>query len=92
MMSLTHHAQIRLQQRGIPSFVIDRLLDVGCHQHDHRGGTVIYFDHRSRDQLRRESIKNDFKKLERHLDVYAVVGIDGSVVTVGHRTHRINRS
>lgn len=26
------------------------------------------------------------------LDVYAVVDKDGAVVTVGHRTHRINRN
>jgi hypothetical protein len=28
--------------------------------------------------------------MESHLDAYAVIGMDGAIVTVGHRTRRIN--
>ncbi|MBK9447303.1 MAG: hypothetical protein IPO00_15200 [Betaproteobacteria bacterium] len=35
---------------------------------------------------------SDYRRYENKLDAYAVVGNDGSVVTVGHRTRRIPRS
>jgi hypothetical protein len=92
MFSITHHAQARLQQRGIPSTVIENLLDFGRQAHDHRGSTIVYFDHRARRSLQRQLPLECFRRLEPHLDAYAVLGSDGIVVTVGHRTQRINRS
>ena len=91
MLPITHHAQTRLQQRGIPSVVVERLLDFGRQAHDHRGGTIVFFDHRARNTLRRQIASDSFKQIESHLDTYAVLGADGVVVTVGHRTQRINR-
>ena len=88
---LTVHARSRLQQRGIPAPVLDCLLAYGRKVHDHRGGEVIFFDHHSRAQLRRERGDAAFKQLETKLGTYAVLAGDGSVVTVGHRTKRINR-
>jgi hypothetical protein len=32
-----------------------------------------------------------YKRIESHLDAYAVVADTGEVITVGHRTRRINR-
>lgn len=92
MLPITYHAQTRLQQRGIPPFVVEKLLDYGRQMHDHRGGSVLYFDHRARKQLQRQLPRDNFRRIERHFDAYAVVGSDGSIVTVGHRTHRINRN
>jgi hypothetical protein len=92
MLSITNHAQTRLQQRGIPPLVIENLLDFGRQMHDHRGGTVLYFDHRARRYLQRQLPRENFRRIESHLDAYAVVASDGSIVTVGHRTHRINRN
>ena len=91
MLPITHHAQARLQQRGIPPVVVERLLDFGRHTHDHRGGTIVFFDHRARSTLRRQMASDSYKRIESHLDTYAVLGADGMVVTVGHRTQRINR-
>lgn len=91
MLPITHHAQARLQQRGIPAAVVERLLDFGCQTYDHRGGTIVFFDHRARKTLRRQMASDSYKRIEPHLDTYAVLGADGMVVTVGHRTHRINR-
>lgn len=88
---LTEHARSRLQQRGIPALVLDCLLTYGRKLHDHRGGEVIFFDRESRSQLRRERGDAVFKRLETKLDTYAILGGDGCVVTVGHRTKRINR-
>ena len=92
MISMTHHAQSRLQQRGIPPAIVENLLDFGHETHDHRGSRIVYFDHRARAQLRLQIGADSYKRVERHLDAYAVVGGDGSVITVGHRTQRINRN
>jgi len=91
MLSMTHHAQSRLQQRGIPHAIVENLLDFGHEAHDHRGSQIVYFDHYARAQLRRQVGSDSYKRMERYLGAYAVVGSDGSVITVGHRTHRINR-
>jgi hypothetical protein len=88
---LTDHARSRLQQRGIPTPVLDCLLEYGRKVHDHRGGEVIFFDHQSRAQLRRDRGDAVFKQMETKLGTYAVLAGDGSIVTVGHRTKRINR-
>lgn len=89
--SLTSHARARLQQRGISSQVLDCLLLFGRKIHDHQGGQIIYFDRQARERLRRQSGPAHFKVLESKLDAYAVIGPDGAVLTVGHRTKRINR-
>ena len=91
MLSMTHHAQARLQQRAIPHPVLECLLDYGRKIHDHRGGELVFFDRNARDRLRRDHGDALFKKLETKLDAYAVIDEDGVVLTVGHRTKRINR-
>lgn len=91
MLSMTHHAQARLQQRGIPSSVVESLLDFGQEAHDHHGSRIVYFDQRTRQQLRRQVGLEFYKRIESHLDAYAVVADTGEVITVGHRTRRINR-
>jgi hypothetical protein len=90
-MPLTDHARARLQQRGIPESVLESLLDFGREVHDHHGSAIVYFDHRARGLLLRAFGRDTYKRLESHLDAYAVVAGDGSVVTVGHRTRRISR-
>ncbi|MBN8518570.1 MAG: hypothetical protein J5X22_12060 [Candidatus Accumulibacter sp.] len=91
MLQITHHAQARLQQRGIPANVVENLLAFGRHAYDHWGGTILFFDHKARNQLRRQIANESYKQIESHLDTYAVLGADGVIVTVGHRTQRINR-
>ena len=96
MQQITNHAQARLQQRGIPEIIVDSLLEYGREVHDHRGSTILYFDSRTKlqlEQLLRHSLSHQtLGSLESHLDAYVVLGRDGAVVTVGHRTKRINRS
>lgn len=91
MLMMTLHAQARLQQRGIPPTVVESLLDFGHEAHDHRGSRIIHFDHRARQQLRRQVGTESYKRIEPHLDAYAVVADTGEVIIVGHRTRRINR-
>lgn len=91
LLQITDHARARLQQRGIPLPVLDCLLNFGKKVHDHHGAEILFFDHQARNQIRRTYGEDDFKRLESRLDTYAVIGSDGAVLTVGHRTKRINR-
>ena len=91
MLTLTKHARARFQQRGISQDVLIELIDFGEEIHDHRGGSVVYFDQRARDRLRRNRGGEEYRRLESHLNAYAVIGREGQVVTVGHRTRRLFR-
>jgi hypothetical protein len=91
MQQITNHAQTRLQQRGIPEIIVDSLLEYGREIHDHRGATILYFDKHVRQLLRDSLSHQSLRNLESHLDTYAVLDRDGAVITVGHRTKRINR-
>lgn len=92
MLPMTHHAQARLQQRGIPHSVLENLLEFGREAHDHRGCQIFYFDRRARKELKQHVGQETFRRVESQLGAYAVLGSDGTVVTVGHRTHHINRN
>ena len=91
MPSLTQHAQTRMQQRGIRPTTLNTLLDYGAYSHDHRGATIVYFDKKAKRRLLRDSGREVYRVMEKQLNAYAVVGIDGAVVTVGHRDKRITR-
>jgi hypothetical protein len=82
---LTSHARARMQQRGISPAVLDVLLEYGREAHDHRGCLIVRFDKRSRRRAARALGRELFRRVERHLGAYAVIGPDDAVVTVGHR-------
>ena len=86
--SLTTHARVRMQQRGIPPAVLQALLDYGREAHDHRGCRIVQFDKRSRRRAARELGAPLYRGLERYFGAYAVVGEDDAVITVGHRVGR----
>ena len=90
-MNLTLHAQLRMQQRGIPRQAIGYVLAYGRVSHDHRGGCVVWLDKRSRARLNREEGRQVVRRLDKHLDAYVVTDTEGTVVTVGHRYRRIRR-
>ena len=90
-MNLTQHARLRMQQRGIPRQAIDYVLAYGRVSHDHHGGRVVWLDKRSKARLRWEEGEQLVRKLDKHLNAYAVMGMDGAVLTVGHRYRRIWR-
>ena len=87
---LTTHARVRMQQRGIPPTALDVLLDYGRESHDHRGCRIVRFDKRSRRRAARV-LGEAFRRFERWLDAYAVIGADDAVVTVGHVRGRMPR-
>jgi hypothetical protein len=88
---LSDHARVRMQQRGIPSAALECLLDYGRVVHDHRGGAIVYLDKAARRRLAREQGAAQLRELGKRLDAYAVIGADGTVMTVGHRYKRIWR-
>jgi hypothetical protein len=91
MTTMTHysrHAQVRQQQRGIPSFVVESLIRFGKPNYDHRGAEVITFPKPVRNRLKAVLPKQEYVQLESQFDCYAVMK-DGYLITVGHRTIRI---
>ncbi|MBW7838029.1 MAG: hypothetical protein H3C28_15485 [Sphingomonadales bacterium] len=77
-----------MHQRAISPLAIEALLAYGRGEHDHRGGTIVYFDKTARRRLERDRLD---RTLEHCLDAYAVVASTGEIITVGHRDRRIRR-
>ena len=86
---LSHHARARMQQRGIPTDRVERLLDFGREVHDRRGAVIVYFDRASRRRAERAHAASR-DELDRMAGVYLVIA-DGVVATVGHRYRRVRR-
>ena len=88
---LTPHAQTRMRQRGIRPEALEALLDFGRARYLHsQGRELMFFDRKARDKL----IKSDpaaARQIGRLGRAYAVLGRDGTVITVGHRYKRIPR-
>ena len=87
-MSLTTHASIRSQQRGIPPLVLDWLETYGDESFDHHGAVILHFSKRSVRRLERAVGRQPVCKLKEYLRCYAVLS-DGHVVTVGKHFKRI---
>ncbi|MBF0256707.1 MAG: hypothetical protein HQL47_09675 [Gammaproteobacteria bacterium] len=88
-MQMTHHAHVRMQQRGIDSNILAWLQQFGRRVHDGSKATLVHFDRRGRDLLRRQIPEKTYARLEKKLDAY-LVEIEGQVVTVGRRYRRIH--
>ena len=89
-MKPTRHAIVRAQQRGIPQLAVDLLLEHGTTQPAAQGATLYFFDKKARRRL--HAYAGPLSRiLSEGLDVFAIVSDDGRVVTVGHRTRRIER-
>lgn len=89
-MSVSQHAKIRSQQRGIAPLVLDLLLKFGTTEPAGDGASKIFFDKRARRRVK--SYAGPLAGvIDEHLDVYAVVGADNTVITAAHRIGRISR-
>lgn len=89
-MSMTHHAKVRSQQRGIPPLVVDLLLQFGVHERAPGGVSKVFLDKHARRRL--ESYVGTLApQIEQHLNVYLVVNGDNQVITAAPRTERIRR-
>ena len=88
--ALSRHAAIRSQQRGIPPHAIDYLLDFGREHHDHHGAVILLLDRTATKRLARSAGLRG-PQVDNLRGLYAVVGHNGQVKTVGHRTRRLPR-
>ena len=87
---LSHHARARMQQRGISAATVEALLDFGREVHVDRGCDLVFFDKRARARLAKANPRAA-AEAERISKSYAILGSDGTVITVGHRYRRIPR-
>ncbi|MEH2565226.1 hypothetical protein [Bradyrhizobium sp. AZCC 2289] len=90
-LAFTTHAQTRLQQRAIPPMVVDLLMQFGspfrC-----GGAERLMFDKSAVKRLRRHlGGHRGLKVVERWLNVYAVVGDNGNLVTAAHKSAHFHR-
>jgi hypothetical protein len=89
-MNMTRHASIRSQQRAIPPIMIDLLLQFGKSESAGAGVAKMFFDRQARKRV--AAYAGPLASLlDAHMDLYAVVGLDMQVITVGHRLERIHR-
>ena len=88
---LTRHAEVRLQQRGVPVVVLDCLSAYGRREHDHTHCEIIYFDTKPLERSQRYEGARAAKLASDHRGVYALIDSDGCVVTSRHRFCRILR-
>ena len=87
----TDHAQQRARQRGIPQLVIDWLMQFGETEWDHHGAQVKFFTRKSRRRIDKAMGAQTTRRMHEFLNSYAVVGLDGTLITCGHRYKRIHR-
>ena len=86
------HAARRAQQRAIPDAVIDLLLDHGDRLPAGGGTEIVRLGHQVRGELETDLTPETWRRHDRTLrTAYAVVAADGTVITVGHRFHRVER-
>lgn len=84
----THHAAVRLQQRGIPEWFLALLLRHGKTTHDGHGAILKSIDHDARRKLKAILPRAEYADAERFFGIYAVVSQDQSVITDARRTKR----
>lgn len=65
---LADHARARMRQRAISPLAVEALLAYGRGEHDHRGGTILFFDKTARRRLERGRLELTLvHTLRRHL-------------------------
>lgn len=89
-MKVSQHAQSRSKQRGIPPMLMDLLEQFGAEERARDGAVVLFFDKAARNRAK-AYVGPLYPAIEQHMDVYAIVGSDGAVITVGHRYEHIRR-
>ena len=87
--TVSHHAQIRMQQRAITADMLESLLDFGQVKFNGQGTEILTFPKKVIKHLKKELNHKVFMKIERHLNLYAIMSSDGELITTGYRTKRL---
>ena len=87
--TVSHHAQIRMQQRAITADMLESLLDFGQVKFNGQGTEILTFPKKVVRHLKKELNHKVFMKIERHLNLYAIMSSDGELITTGYRTKRL---
>ena len=87
--TVSHHAQIRMHQRAITADMLERLLDFGQVKFNGQGTEILTFPKKVVKHLKKELNHKVFMKIERHLNLYAIMSSDGELITTGYRTKRL---
>jgi len=85
------HAMVRAQQRSIPRFAWHSILDWGRVVPAPGGALRLSLDRATLAELEAELGPEAFRRVERKLRAYAVVGRDGTVITVAWPRRRKDR-
>ena len=85
---LTQHATVRLQQRGIPAWFVQLLVEHGATAYDGHGAVIKSITKSTRRRLTKVLDRQAYARAERWFGVYAVVSGDNAIVTAAHRTQR----
>ena len=86
---VSHHAKVRMQQRAISEDMLESLLDFGQVKFNGQGTEILTFPKRVVKHLKKELDHKVFMKIERHLNLYAIMSSDGELITTGYRTKRL---
>jgi hypothetical protein len=90
-MSDTRHAEVRLQQRAIPPFMVELLERFGSEMRC-GGADKLFFDKAAINRLRRHlGGRRSLRHIEPWLNLYIVIGDNGRLVTAARRARRFTR-
>ena len=87
--TVSHHAQSRMQQSAITADMLESLLDFGQFKFNGQGTEILTFPKKVVKHLKKELNHKVFMKIERHLNLYAIMSSDGELITTGYRTKRL---
>jgi hypothetical protein len=87
--SLTTHARVRMQQRGISPEALELLFELGEIAPAPGGRQLLFLQRAHRKELGQRAKR--IRERDRLKRLYAVTDEHGSVVTVGHRYRRFAR-
>jgi hypothetical protein len=85
-MILTKHAEIRIQQRGIPELALDLLLRYGNVERQHGGTELVHFKAKDFAKARKD-LERVLKEFDKWRDAYLVTKPDEKgevIITTGY--------
>lgn len=87
--SLSAHARVRMQQRGISPEALEILFELGQVSRAPGGRQIVFLERAHREELERRSKR--IRERDRLKRLYAVTDEHGTVLTVGHRYRPLSR-